>query len=1053
VGLGSAQVARESGASAKADYSQEALVIERYITRANYEADGTGTREVTAEIRMLADAGVQRFAVLNIAYTTANEMVEFDYVRVRKPDGTVVATPDYNIQDMPADVTRSAPMYSDIHEKHVAVRALGVGDVLEYLVRYRMVKPQVPGHFWLDYNFEDTAITKDEQLEVTFPKNIYVKVSSPLANPTIKEEGGKRKYTWKSSFLARTEGKEDEKKPDFPAVQITTFKTWEEVGRWYGELQKPQLASTPALVAKAMELTKGLKTDEEKIRALYNYVSTQFHYIGLSFGIGRYQPHPADDVLANQYGDCKDKHTLLAALLKASGYEAWPALMNSSRKVNPEIPSPGQFDHVITVVPRGNSLTWLDTTPQVAPYGLIMQVLRDKQALVVRSGQVPELVKTPPNPPFARMETFTAEAKLDGDGTLTSKMKQTLRGDSEVVLRSVFRQTAKTDWKTFVQQMSYRMGFGGDVSAVEASEIDDTSKPFEWSYDYTRKKYSDWENGRITPPFPYMGIEALYLIEKKPKEPTELGAPGEVLYTARIEFGTSEDIKLLPTDANVDAPFAAYQSKYVMQGKTLVVTRKLTIKLHEVPIAGWEALQKFSKAVSDDKDQWIDLKGESKAESKDGEALELYRKAYGAFQQRDVLGAMELLQKVLAVDPKYKEAHLMLGMTYLMQSNTSQALEEFRKEEAVSPKDGRAYDAAARLLTSLRRQDEATAEMTKLLKLDPGNTSAATNLSQMLTAEEKYSEAVTVLEGAAKGAPESKSLGMTLGMAYVRAGQAAKAEELLRKSVTDDTQPEMLNNVSYVLADNNVALGLAKEYAERGVQQLDKKSQGVSEIEGIAVTRALGNIWDTLGWVYFRQGELEKAASFVEAAWSLEQHPEPGDHLAQIYEKMGKKSEAAHVYELAAAAATSNGLIVDAKKVKAGIAKRFKELTGKELNLSPPLRRLPSGAWTMTPGEELSRMRSFKIPAAGSVKSGSATVTIVISPEKITDVRFATGDESMKTLRDQLMQTKLKTKYPTGSKATLVRRGTVMCTTTGCDLVLLLPDSLEMRTVFVGRPD
>ena len=125
------------------DFSKEAYTIERYNTRMIAENDGTGTRETTAEVKMLADAGVKAFAVLNFTYTSANEVVEFDYVRVRKPDGTVVKTPDYNIQDMPGEVTRTAPLYSDIHEKHVAVKGLNVGDVLEYLVRFRVVKPEV----------------------------------------------------------------------------------------------------------------------------------------------------------------------------------------------------------------------------------------------------------------------------------------------------------------------------------------------------------------------------------------------------------------------------------------------------------------------------------------------------------------------------------------------------------------------------------------------------------------------------------------------------------------------------------------------------------------------------------------------------------------------------------------------------------------------------------------------------------------------------------------------------------------------------------------------
>ena len=76
----------------------------------------------------------------------------------------MVVTPENNVQDMPAEVTRSAPMYSDVHEKHVTVKALGVGDVLEYGVRYRTVKPQVPGQFWYEYNFAKSTSPRMKSL-------------------------------------------------------------------------------------------------------------------------------------------------------------------------------------------------------------------------------------------------------------------------------------------------------------------------------------------------------------------------------------------------------------------------------------------------------------------------------------------------------------------------------------------------------------------------------------------------------------------------------------------------------------------------------------------------------------------------------------------------------------------------------------------------------------------------------------------------------------------------------------------------------------------------
>ena len=353
--------------------------------------------DYTVEVRVLAEAGVKAFAVLNFIYTSANEVVDVDFVRVRKPDGTVVKTPDYNVQDMPADVTRTAPLYSDIHEKHVAVKGLGIGDVLEYRVRFRVVKPQVPGHFWYEHSFAKNAIIKDEKLEINVPADKYVKVVSPEFKPEIKDEGSRRIYRWAHTNLEVKEKDPNEiprRIPPNPSVQVTTFATWEDVGSWYGSLQKDPLEVTPAIQAKAAELTRGLKTDDEKMRAIYNFVALRFHYVGLDFGIGRYQPHAADDVLGNGYGDCKDKHTLLAALLRAAGYDAWPALIHGQRKLDPGVPSPAQFNHVITVVPSGGQFIWLDATPEVAPYGLLLLALRYKQALVIPSNAAPTLMRT-----------------------------------------------------------------------------------------------------------------------------------------------------------------------------------------------------------------------------------------------------------------------------------------------------------------------------------------------------------------------------------------------------------------------------------------------------------------------------------------------------------------------------------------------------------------------------------------------------------------------------------------------------------------------------------
>ncbi len=596
------------------DISKEAYVIETSTTKVLVNADGTATREMSSAVRINDDNGVKQFAVLKIPFTSANQVVEIDSVQVRKPDGTVVKTPDSNIQEMPQEVTSSTPMYSDIREKHVAVRGLGVGDLLEYKVRFRTVKPEVPGQFWFEYSFNKDAIIKDERLEISCPTGKYLNVRSPEVKPEIGEESGRRIYRWSSSNLVRKDT--DAPKPKsgrapMPSVQVSTFQSWEEVGRWYGGLQQEQVKSTPLVVAKAAELTKGLKTDNEKIQAIYNFVSLQVHYVGLSFGIGRYQPHAAEDVLSNEYGDCKDKYTLLASLLRAAGYDSWPVLINSSREINPKLPSPGQFDHVIAAIPLGGKLLWADSTPEVAPFGLLMPMLRDKEGLGIPTSGSPKLLRTPAEPPFASSQLFAVTGKLDENGTFSAHMELTVRGDLEVALRAAFRQLPQSKWKQFGQVFANGLGYGGEVSDVQVSEIGDLANPFHISYEYTRKKLRSWDSHQIVPPLPSFGFERKYEnIEKAPRNPEELGSPSEVVYRSKLELPPGYTT-MAPTAVHVVKPYIEYHATHLLKGNVLISTRRIIIKQQEVPSGDWEGFRIFCRKVTADESAYINLQSET----------------------------------------------------------------------------------------------------------------------------------------------------------------------------------------------------------------------------------------------------------------------------------------------------------------------------------------------------------------------------------------------------------------------------------------------------------
>ena len=382
--------------------------------------------------------------ILGFLYNSDNERIEIEYVRVKKADGSVVETPASSVIDLATQVAAAAPTYSDLRQKQIPVKALGVGDVLEYSVRSSEQKPEVAGQFWYQQVFIDDAVVLNQSLEIRVPKDKYVQVSSPKLNSETRDEGDQRIYVWKHSHLALSESGDKKEGAatvdESPKVQITTFRNWEEVGNWWGALASEQAKVTPAIQAKAKELTAGISTDTNKAKAIYRYVAMKFRYISISFGAGKYRPHSAEEVLLNQYGDCKDKHTLLAALLDAAGIPAWPALIGVGVKFDPSIPSPAQFNHVITVLPRDGKYVWLDTTAEVAPFGFLLQAIRDEQALVIPSGGKPVLLKTPVDPPLASSEIVTVKASLAADGTLTGHFDFRLLGDSGVAMRGAFHQ-------------------------------------------------------------------------------------------------------------------------------------------------------------------------------------------------------------------------------------------------------------------------------------------------------------------------------------------------------------------------------------------------------------------------------------------------------------------------------------------------------------------------------------------------------------------------------------------------------------------------------------
>lgn len=1024
----------------KPDYSKEGVIIEKFSKEIAFAVDGTWQAEQSATIRIQSDAAVQQFGVLSFGYNRDSQKLGIAYVRVRKPDGNVVVTPDEDIQDVSSEITRIAPTYSDLREKQIPVKALGVGDVLEYRVRFIQSKPDIPGQFWDSESFIKDAVVLDESLKISVPADKYVKVASPAVKPELHEMAGSKVYLWKTAQLEPTSRDPDKPKKktldsSTAPVQITTFKSWDELGQWYGNVAKSQAAVTPAIRTKAEELTKGLSTDADKERAIYKFVSTGFHYVSISFGVGRYQPHTAEEVLANQYGDCKDKHTLFVALLKAAGIEAWPALIGSGLKFAETVPSPAQFNHVITVIPNGKGYEWLDTTAEVAPYGLLASILRDKNALVIPNEGVPVLVKTPANPPFPASQVVEVRATLNEEGVLTAHFDVTMHGDDEVILRAAFRQVPPAQWRDLVQGIVNSMGFAGTVSAIDVDSPANLDKPFHYSYDYKRQNYSDWENRRISPPLYPLLFEPGDNAEE-PTAPFFFGALGDITYRAKVQLPTRFSAQI-PENKKIESEFGEYRSSYSLTDHVLTAERHLILKQAYIPVKDWSDYRKFAKSVAGDHNQFVQLESpdaKSSAELADSnnEAKDLIFQALQAGQRRDFNGARDYLARAERLNPKQWGLWAGYGLLYFSTNEPKKAYGALRKEIQLHPDNLMAYQLLAQGQEFHQRHDEAIETLRSLLKVAPENLEAMKQLSALLMLQKRYLEIPDLLQPLLVKT-DNAPLQSLLAEALLRAGRKDEGIAAAQKAVKtgDDLA---LNNLAYALADTNTDLTLAKECAEKAVSKLEERAakftlSSISDSD-LALVNSLAAAWDTLGWVYFRSGDLTQAEHYVNSSWRLCQRGEVGLHLGEIYDRQGKRQAAIHVWHLALAANDSPEIREQLRKTGASV--------------EPPRPRLQRGGKApdiMAPGEELGRLRTTSI--AGLPKqTANAEFFLLFSGSKLADAQFISGSDSLKEAAHALVMAHYDTTFLDGGPEKIIRRGILSCSTytsPSCQLTMLLP--------------
>ena len=1025
--------------------AEEAAVFERILNRVRFQNDGTEVSETEAVVRIQSQAGVEEFGQLVFGYSSATEKLEVEYVRVRKPDGQVVVTPESTAQDFAPDVLKEAPMYSDYRQRHISVAALQPGDTLEYRTVTRVLTPLAAGNFWYEATFPKGVVVNEDRLEIDVPKSREVKLKTPTRKPEIQETGDRRVYTWvvKGIQPERDKEKDEMDEETGPDVQLTTFTDWKQVAQWYAKLQGERMTVDDNVRKKALELTKGADTPTEKARRLYDFVARNVRYVSISLGVGRYQPHSASDVLQNGYGDCKDKHTLFSALLRAEGIQSYPVLIHSTRKLDVDVPSPAQFDHVITAARLGTGLTWLDTTPEVTPYGLILYQLRNKEAVVASEDSEGGLQRTPADSPIKTFMHFTLDGKFSEFGALDATLEVTAQGDRDWPMRASFRRFSQAQWKDFVKALSASWGLPGDVDDVQLDPIEDTSKPFHLKYHLHQDRYFVVPSTSVNfRPIPPLGMPAIRASEKS-TEPLDIGPAGEMDYRVRLQFPYNYTVRT-PTAVKMTRDYGDYSSTYSQNKGILEGERKLNVKMNELAASRRADYESFRNATQSDQDQLLSStiltpsgRGAETAASKmEGTPAELHKAGVKALQSKDYRSAIDLLKRAVDADaslanpsmanPSMKDGWYDLGLAYAGANDHAEAIGAFRKQIELDPNHKHANGDLAMELQQTGKTDDAIAAYRKQLETAPYEKTTHKNLGLLLAQLGRDADARTELEAAAAIPPDDPETKMALAQVYVRLGENAQAQELM-KGLTGSTGADsgqdifasalkMKNDIDPTETENDAQQVLYDIGGQFDSGELDRL--GPSAFSSM---RLVALAWARMGWAKFQRGENLAAMQFLTSAWLLSQSGTVGNRLGQVFEKQGQPEKARHMYALAVAAGGSTNDVQDSRA-------RLAKLAGDPGAAEKDLAQAPV---------ELVQARTVKLGPITS-KPVSARFNLVFDssprPER---AEFVDGDESLRSAAEQLREKDFPVRFPDVSSVKIVRRGLLSCGGSGCGIELL----------------
>lgn len=542
-------------------------------------ADGTATETREWAMKVLTEQGLSSANETSLSHSEQLQTAEILAAYTIKPDGRRIDAPKSNYQvSSNAGHGDAAPMFSDIQTDSVVFPEVSVGDTVVFSYRLTDKEAMFPGQFSFARSFSKFQIVDDTGITLVAPDTLALRIlARDVEGGKVQGGAGQNRWEWhyRNQQLAQPESGAVSSFDYGPLVAATTFQDYAAIAAAYQSRARDKSEITPRIHELAESLTASDTTPRDKAKALYEWVSKNIKFAGHCVGNGSVVPHPADQVLANRLGDCKDHTALMQALLADRGIASTPALIGSGSAYGlPDVPTVQLFDHVINYIPSLD--LYADSTAEDVPFGSLPSSEYGKP--VLHTADFKGISRTPPPPRNDRYETRT-RIDFAADGSATGRSDVEIHGPHAADARSKFGYLQPNLEDLAVRRMLGSNGFSGTGTIVRPA-LDGPADQALYGYEFSIRDVLDLPGPAawgIRSPFgsfmPYGAMQAA--INAPPRTVDYLCAGYQTSERYSLKLPKGVHLLATPRDRRIDSPMASYRAHYSNRGGVLTVEREL----------------------------------------------------------------------------------------------------------------------------------------------------------------------------------------------------------------------------------------------------------------------------------------------------------------------------------------------------------------------------------------------------------------------------------------------------------------------------------------------